>query len=88
MIREEIRNAKYCILVNEALDEDNKEQMAIVLRFVDGEGYVRERFFDIVEVVDTKALTLKSEICTWSVTNIAHSLSYSHTHYKINSTFS
>ena len=64
MIREEIRNANYCILVDEALDEGNKEQMAIVLRFVDGEGYVREHFFDILEVVDTKALTLKSEICT------------------------
>ena len=38
--------------------------MAIVLRFVDGEGFVRERFFDIVEVVDTKTLTLQSELCT------------------------
>jgi len=64
MIQEEIRNANYCILVDEALDEGNKEQMAIVLRFVDGEGFVRERFFDIVEVVDTKTLTLQSELCT------------------------
>jgi len=46
-IHEEIRDAKYCILVDEALDEGNKEQMAIVLRFVDGEGFVRERFFDM-----------------------------------------
>ena len=38
--------------------------MAIVLRFIDDKGYVRERFFDIVEVVNTKTMTLKSEICT------------------------
>jgi len=63
-IHEKIRNAKYCTLVDEALDEGNKEQMAIVLRFVDSEVYGRERFFDIVVVVDTNALTLKSEICT------------------------
>ena len=33
-IREEIGDAKFCILVDEALDEYNREQMAIVLRFV------------------------------------------------------
>ncbi|KAK2642205.1 hypothetical protein Ddye_023968 [Dipteronia dyeriana] len=31
-IREEVRDAKFCILVDEAVDESNKEQMAIILR--------------------------------------------------------
>ena len=44
-ICEEVRDAKFCILVDEAKDASNKEQMAIVLRFVDIKGFVRERFF-------------------------------------------
>jgi hypothetical protein len=34
LIREEIGNSKFCIMVDEARDESKKEQMAIVLRFV------------------------------------------------------
>ncbi|XP_062147873.1 uncharacterized protein LOC133856850 [Alnus glutinosa] len=41
-IRKEIGNAKFCIMVDEARDESMKEQMAIVLRFVDKDGFVRE----------------------------------------------
>ena len=37
--------------------------MAIILRFVDKEGFIKERFFHIVHVRDTTALTLKNEIC-------------------------
>jgi hypothetical protein len=44
-ICEEVRDAKFCILVDETKDASNKEQMAIVLRFVDIQGFVRERFF-------------------------------------------
>ncbi|KAF3433600.1 hypothetical protein FNV43_RR24702 [Rhamnella rubrinervis] len=58
LIRQEIGNNKYCILVDEA----NKEQMAIILRYVDCYGFVRERFFDMVNISDTRALTLKNEI--------------------------
>jgi len=36
--------------------------MAIVLRFVDKDGFIQERFFDIVHVKDTSALTLKNKI--------------------------
>jgi hypothetical protein len=39
--------------------------MAIVLRFVDNNGFVRERFFDLVHVFDTAASTLKK--CIYSV---------------------
>jgi hypothetical protein len=40
VIRNEIGDAKFCILVNEARDESMKEQMIIVLRFVDKDGFV------------------------------------------------
>ena len=34
-IWEEIGNAKFCIMVDEACDESMKEQMAMILRYVD-----------------------------------------------------
>ena len=57
-ICEEVRDAKFCILVDEAKDASNKEQMSNVLRFVSIQGFLRERFFGIVHVSDT-TLTLK-----------------------------
>ncbi|XP_030940119.1 zinc finger MYM-type protein 1-like [Quercus lobata] len=62
-IREEIGDAKFCILVDEARDESKREKMAIILRFVDKEGFIKERFFHVVHVRDTTALTLQNEIC-------------------------
>ncbi|CAL2265735.1 unnamed protein product [Prunus armeniaca] len=59
----ELGKNKYYILVDESLDESGKEQMAIILRFVDCDGFIRKHFFNIVSVVDTDALTLKQEIC-------------------------
>jgi hypothetical protein len=53
-IREEIGNSKFCIMVDEARDESKKEQMAIVLRFVNKEGCIKERFLDLIHVSDTK----------------------------------
>ncbi|KAM5580830.1 hypothetical protein ABKV19_010172 [Rosa sericea] len=61
-IREEVGDSKYCILVDEAVDTSSKEQMAIILRFVDCQGIIRERFFKIVSVPDTTSQTLKDEI--------------------------
>jgi hypothetical protein len=61
-IREEISDAKFCIVVDEARDESVREQMAVVLRFVDKDGFVREHFFRVVHVFDTVALTLKKVI--------------------------
>lgn len=46
-IREEIGDAKFCIIVDEARDESKREQMAIVLRFVAKDGFIKECFFDI-----------------------------------------
>ncbi|XP_063938086.1 uncharacterized protein LOC135147947 [Daucus carota subsp. sativus] len=61
-ICDEIGRFKFCILVDEAIDASRKEQMAIVLRFVDVHGVIRERFFDIVNVSDTTSATLKKEV--------------------------
>ena len=41
-IREEIGNAKFCIIVDGAHDESKREQLTIVLRFVDKDGVVQE----------------------------------------------
>lgn len=63
VIRKEIRDAKFCILIDEAWDESKMEQMAIILRFVDKDGFIKERFFHVVHVNDTTASTLKKNIC-------------------------
>ena len=44
-IRDEVRNSKFCILVDEAKYAANKEQIVIVLRFVNVQGMLCERFF-------------------------------------------
>ncbi|XP_028103563.1 uncharacterized protein LOC114302698 [Camellia sinensis] len=62
-IREEIDEAKFCIIVNEARDESKREQMAIVLRFFYKDSFIKEHFFYIVHVSDTTSATLKEEIC-------------------------
>ncbi|XP_072087171.1 uncharacterized protein [Arachis hypogaea] len=61
-IRKDIGDAKFCVIIDEARDESKKEQMAIVLRFVDVDGFVRKLFFDLVHVNDTSVLTLKKEL--------------------------
>ena len=40
-IQEEIGDAKFCIMVTEARDESVKEQMTVVFRYVDKEGFVK-----------------------------------------------
>ncbi|KAI3510901.1 hypothetical protein L1887_18039 [Cichorium endivia] len=62
MICEEIGGGKFCLIVDEARDESNREQMSIVLRFVNKDGVVMERFFGLVHVQDTTAKTLKNGI--------------------------
>ncbi|XP_059671069.1 uncharacterized protein LOC132316609 [Cornus florida] len=63
-IREDIGDTKFCILVDEACDESKREQMALVLRFVDRDGFLQKRFFDIMHVKDTTSLTLKNALST------------------------
>ncbi|QHN78286.1 Zinc finger MYM-type protein [Arachis hypogaea] len=62
-ICEEIGDSKFCIVVDEARDESKREQMALILRFVDIHGFIQERFLDLVHVKDTTSLTLKQELC-------------------------
>ncbi|KAL0011258.1 hypothetical protein SO802_006366 [Lithocarpus litseifolius] len=63
-IREDIGDSKFCIIVDESRDESKREQLALVLRFVDNDGFIQERFFDLSHVKDTAALPLKSDIYT------------------------
>ncbi|TVT99813.1 hypothetical protein EJB05_54814, partial [Eragrostis curvula] len=62
LIRDEIGDAKFCLIVDESRDESRKEQMALVVHFVDKDGFIRERFLDIVHVHDTSSATLKEEL--------------------------
>ncbi|CAK8532870.1 unnamed protein product [Lathyrus sativus] len=62
-IREEIGDSKFCIIVDEACEESKKEQMSLVLRFVDKDGFIQERFFGLARVCDTASLTLKQKVC-------------------------
>jgi hypothetical protein len=50
------------IIVDEVRDESMKEQMAIILRFVDKDGFVREHFFGLVHVSNIAAVTLQNSI--------------------------
>ncbi|KAK5843293.1 hypothetical protein PVK06_005745 [Gossypium arboreum] len=62
-IREETEDSKFCIIVYEAHDEQNKEQMTVILQFFYKEGFICERFFDLIHVKDTTSLALKKAIC-------------------------
>ncbi|CAN1269423.1 Zinc finger MYM-type protein 1 [Linum perenne] len=62
-IREEVGDASFSILVDEAQDAAGREQMAIILRFVNSSGVLTERLFGIKSVVNTTSATLKEVIC-------------------------
>nr|XP_033514414.1 zinc finger MYM-type protein 1-like [Nicotiana tomentosiformis] len=53
------------ILVDESKDISHKEQMTLVLRYVNKEGEVIERFVGIVHVSNTSAMSLKKAICSF-----------------------
>ena len=65
-IWEKISNAKFCIMIDDTRDESIKKQMAMVFRYVDIEGFVKECFFGLIHVVDIVALTLKKGIYSLS----------------------
>ncbi|XP_020242699.1 zinc finger MYM-type protein 1-like [Asparagus officinalis] len=60
----EIEDGFFCVLVDESGDCSGKEQMAVVVRFVDYRGFVVERFIGIVHVEDTSAIALKGALET------------------------
>lgn len=53
-----IDNSLFSILMDESKDFSNKEQMAIVLGYVDTSGCVKECFVGIVHVSNTSAISL------------------------------
>ncbi|XP_021719080.1 uncharacterized protein LOC110686799 [Chenopodium quinoa] len=61
-IRKEIGESKFCVILDESQDRALREQMAIVLRFVDHDGILKERFFDLVHVKNTSSLTLQQKL--------------------------
>ncbi|GMP55747.1 hypothetical protein CsSME_00020477 [Camellia sinensis var. sinensis] len=58
----DLGNEYFSILVDESRDVSIKEQMAVVLHYVDERGIVTEWFLGIVHVADTTALSLKVAI--------------------------
>ncbi|XP_052206859.1 uncharacterized protein LOC127811192 [Diospyros lotus] len=62
MIREDVGDERFCILVDEVKDESNREQLAIILRFVNSCGILTECFFAIKSVSNITSLNLKNEI--------------------------
>nr|XP_033509046.1 zinc finger MYM-type protein 1-like [Nicotiana tomentosiformis] len=73
-IIEDLNGDYFPLLVDESIDVSRKEQMAIVLRYVDKKGSVMERFIGIVHVRDTIAFSLNKVIVDVLV---HHSLSLS-----------
>jgi hypothetical protein len=61
-IKEEIDNGVFSLLVDECRDVSDKEQMAVVFRYVDKCGLVQEKFVGVVHVEETTASHLKSSI--------------------------
>ncbi|KAM3741894.1 hypothetical protein ACB098_07G031700 [Castanea mollissima] len=61
-IIEDLGNGFFSILVDESRDIPVKEQMALVLRYVNKQENIIERFLGIVHVASTTALSLKCAI--------------------------
>ncbi|XP_028063899.1 zinc finger MYM-type protein 1-like [Camellia sinensis] len=55
-------DALFAILIDEARDISMKEQMAVVIRYVDKKGQMIERFLGIKHVANTNALSLKQAV--------------------------
>ncbi|XP_057779891.1 uncharacterized protein LOC130998490 [Salvia miltiorrhiza] len=72
VIMEEIGGALFSILVDESRDISMKEQMSIVLRFVNKDACIVERFVGVEHVTSTTALALKEAIdCFFSRHNLS-----------------
>lgn len=61
-IIKDIGDSFFSLLVDEARDISTKEQMSVVLRYVNKNGFVIERFLAMVYVSNTTALSLKQAI--------------------------
>jgi hypothetical protein len=61
-IVKQIGDRYFCLLIDEARDESTKEQMSLVVRFIDYSGAIQERFLDIIHVADTRSESLMAAI--------------------------
>ncbi|KAH7688609.1 Ribonuclease H-like protein [Dioscorea alata] len=61
-IVDDIGDKYFSLMIDEARDVSVKEQMGVVLRYVNNNGYVIERFLAMVHVLDTSAISLKKAI--------------------------
>ncbi|XP_060216886.1 uncharacterized protein LOC132644319 [Lycium barbarum] len=61
-IVEDLNGDYFGILVDESKDVSHKEQMALILWYVNKEGKLMERFLSVVHVKDTSARSLKDAI--------------------------
>ncbi|XP_066392140.1 uncharacterized protein [Miscanthus floridulus] len=58
----EIRGRKFSVLIDESRDVSIKEQMAVILRFVNDKGQVVERFLGLQHVQSCTAIALKEAL--------------------------
>ncbi|KRH30943.1 hypothetical protein GLYMA_11G216600v4, partial [Glycine max] len=58
----DIADDVFCVLIDESGDVAGKEQMIVVIRYVNSEGLVKERFLGIVSVKETSAKSLKEAL--------------------------
>jgi hypothetical protein len=62
VIIKDLGDSLFSILIDESRDISIKEQMAVVIRYVDNNGHIIERFLGIQHVSDTTASSLKAAI--------------------------
>ncbi|XP_061943830.1 uncharacterized protein LOC133668101 [Populus nigra] len=62
VIIKDLGDSLFSILINESRDISIKEQIVVVLRYVDNNGHIIERFLGIQHVRDTTASSLKAAI--------------------------
>ncbi|XP_022861605.1 zinc finger MYM-type protein 1-like [Olea europaea var. sylvestris] len=79
VIIKDVGDSLFSILVDESCDMSMKEQMSIILRYLDNSGHVNEHFIGIEHVTSTTALSLKATIdkegpCAFYIHCFAHQL--------------
>ena len=52
----------FSLLIDEASDVSDKEQMAVVLRYLSKRGFIIERLVGVVHVKETSAICLKESL--------------------------
>ncbi|KAH7681210.1 Ribonuclease H-like protein [Dioscorea alata] len=74
VIIDDIGDSYFSLMIDEAGDASVKQQIGVVLRYVNKNGHVIERFLALVHVPDTSAMSLKNAIdCLFA----KHKLSFS-----------